>query len=571
MSADRWPPRSGAARIAGFVLMLAWAAGSAPLLGGCADTGGADHAGAAGASASASTSTVPGAPPPGSAANAQAWRRNGAGHGYYRWLGRTTGDPPTVAQENRSPGTASWRLPGPHELIGGEARGTVEGYVSSQSPIVGQRESVYVSAPGARTVRIGIYRMGWYGGLGGRLMLETSALPVTHQPRCAHSSRTGLTQCDWRPTLSLAIPSALPSGVYIVKLTASDGAERDCIFVLRSARAAPLLVELPTASWEAYNEWGGDSLYPGGEPVRATRSTQGGEVSYDRPYDSQTGAGQFFIREVAMVRFLERHGYPVSYTTIDALDRDPAQALEARAVIDVGHSEYWSQRAAGALAHARAHGVSLIFISSDTMAWRVRFRPAGAASSEHGMPDHVIVAYKQSAAADPDRRQPSGLFPGGGGALAGSAYDGCITPRLPVSGPPSYRYYAWRPAPGLAPAWLFAHSGVSAGTSIPGIVGYELDERATGAPAGTRVVGEGAAPCLPEHEPSAVYGAGAQTTLYSTRSGGLVFATGTLGWEYGLEAVPQASPDVPRKPDPRVVAITRNLLAHVLAIHHRRG
>jgi hypothetical protein len=43
-----------------------------------------------------------------------------------------------------------------------------------------------------------------------------------------------------------------------------------------------------------------------------------------------------------------------------------------------------------------------------------------------------------------------------------------------------------------------------------------------------------------------------------------VFSTGTLGWEYALSPVPQASPDAPRAPDPRVVAITRNLLRRVL-------
>jgi hypothetical protein len=46
-----------------------------------------------------------------------------------------------------------------------------------------------------------------------------------------------------------------------------------------------------------------------------------------------------------------------------------------------------------------------------------------------------------------------------------------------------------------------------------------------------------------------------------------VFDSGTLGWELGLEPVPGASPDAPRAPDPHIVAITRNLLAHVL----RRG
>ena len=70
--------------------------------------------------------------------------------------------------------------------------------------------------------------------------------------------------------------------------------------------------------------------------------------------------------------------------------------------------------------------------------------------------------------------------------------------------------------------------------------------------------------CMSEDEPSPIHGTVAETTLYTARSGALVFGTGTLGWEYALSPVPQASPDVPLAPDPRVVAITRNLLARVL-------
>jgi hypothetical protein len=175
------------------------------------------------------------------------------------------------------------------------------------------------------------------------------------------------------------------------------------------------------------------------------------------------------------------------------------------------------------------------------------------------------VAYKEHAARDPDRAEPSGLFPLGGANLAGSAYDGCITPRVARPGPPANRLYAWTPAPGLRPAWLFAHSGVTAATRIPGIVGYELDQRTSATPAGTRLVGAGlAAACMGAREPSPTYGTVAESTVYRARSGALVFATGTLGWEYALSPVPQASPDAPAAPDPRVVAITRNLLARVL-------
>lgn len=486
----------------------------------------------------------------------------------YRWLIRTEGAQPTAAEENRNPGTKAWRLPGPAADIGGLARGSVTGYVSRQAVRAGQTERIYVSAPGARTVRIEIFRMGWYGGRGGREVLVAPRLRVVRQRPCTHSFATGLTECAWHPTLSFAIPSALPSGVYIAKLSARTG-ERDCLFVVLTARPQPLLAQLPTATYEAYNAWGGDSLYPGRtDRVTATGTTQGVEVSYQRPYDSITGAGQFFARDVAMVRFLERYGYPVSYTTSESVDEDPGQLAGHRALIDFGHSEYWSERQAAGFKAARKSGTSLLFFGSDTMAWRVRFAHATRAASDPGAPDQTIIAYKQFARLDPDRSQPSGVFLGRGAALTGSAYLGCITPRLARRGPPTYRYYAWTPQPQLRPAWLFAHAGVSPATVIPGIVGYELDASTAFSPRGIAVIGGGSAVCMSPERGAPNPGLGedlAQTTLYTARSGALVFNAGTLGWELGLEPVPSASPEAPAQPNPHLVAITRNLLAHVLA------
>jgi hypothetical protein len=199
------------------------------------------------------------------------------------------------------------------------------------------------------------------------------------------------------------------------------------------------------------------------------------------------------------------------------------------------------------------------------MAWRVSFGPAGGASSQAGEPDHTIVAYKEHVESDPDRTTPSGPFPLGGANLVGSAYDGCVTPRVAQPGPPVYRYYPWAPSPGLEPGWLFAGTRITAATRISGVVGYELDERTPATPAGTQLVGGGGALCMPAAEPAPAHGSVAETTLYTASSGAIVFATGTLGWLYGLSPVPQASPDAPPAPDPRVVAMTRNLLAHVLA------
>jgi len=465
-------------------------------------------------------------------------------------------------------------LPGPARDVGGLAHGDVSGYVAQQSVAPGQMERIYVNAPGSPYIRIRVFRIGWYGGAGGREVLASGRLPTVRQPRCTHRSATGLTECDWRPTLTFTIPSALPSGVYTAQLSAATG-ESDCLFVVRATNPQPLIAQLATSTYEAYNAWGGDSLYPSGaDRVMLTGTKQGVEVSYDRPYDSVTGAGEFFARDVAMVWFLERYRYPVSYTTSESVDEDPGQLAGHRAVIDFGHSEYWSRRQVNAFAHARDAGTSLLFLSSDTLAWRARYARASASASEAGGPDHTIVAYKEYAALDPAHALPTGRYPGGGASLTGSAYRGCITPRLHVRGPPTYRYDAWRPTPALKPSWLFAHSGITASTRIRGIVGYELDMRTAASPRGTRLLGSGAAPCM-SPEPGVLRPGPAQdlaeTTLYTARSGALVFSTGTLGWELGLEPVPSASPDAPIEPDPRVVAMTRNVLARVLAPRRSTG
>ncbi|MBV9213741.1 MAG: hypothetical protein JOZ25_08870 [Actinobacteria bacterium] len=484
----------------------------------------------------------------GHAASGQAQARRAG----YRWLVGTSGPPPTIAQENRFAGTRAW------QLAGGEGHGDVEGYVASQSIRPGETERVYVHAKAARWIRVDVYRMGWYGGLEGRLVLASRRLPPQAQPPCTHDVATGLTECRWHTTLGFQIPSALPSGVYLVKMTIDTGAARDAMFVVESARPQPVLAQISTATYEAYNTWGGDSLYPGGQRVTATGTGQGVEVSYDRPYETVTGAGQFLTRDVAIVRFLEREGYDVSYTTNESVDDQPGQVTGHRVLLDIGHSEYWSQRAADAFRGARDHGTNLVFLASNTLSWRVRFAPATRASSEARRPGHRIVGYKEHVALDPDRRLPTGHFPSGAGPLAGTNWQECVTPRIPAVGRSINHYYPWRPATSLSPAWLFQGTGFTASSTVPGIVGYEPDRTDAHSPAGIQIVGNGDAQC--QGRGSGV----SQSTLYRAPSGALVFSSGTMGWQLGLSPVPDASPDAPRQSDPRLVRLTENLFARLL-------
>jgi N,N-dimethylformamidase beta subunit-like protein len=479
----------------------------------------------------------------------------------FTWALDPTAAPLSVREENERRGTDSWKLER------GKAHGRVEGYVASQSIRPGELQRIYVRAPRARWVRVELYRTGWYGGRGARLVLASRRLGARRQPRCSHDARTGLTECRWHPTLSFRVPRALTSGVYVAKLTSDRSGERYCMFVIESPRRTPLLVQISTATYQAYNTWGGDSLYPGGRPVGVTGSGQGVEVSYDRPYATVTGAGQFFTRDVAMVRFLEREGYDAAYTTNASIELRPQQVLGRRMLLDVGHSEYWSQRAADAFRRARDAGTNLAFLASNTLAWRVRYGAATGASSERGSAGHRIVAYKEHVASDPQPRPPSGLFPRGGAPLTGTAWEQCVTPRYPAVGRSINHYYAWRPTKALAPDWLLRGTGFAPGAKVDGIVGYELDRTTPASPSGVQVVGGGQGPCQGDRPPLGV----SQSTLYRAASGALVFSSGTMGWQLGLSPARDASPDAPRRADARLVRLTENLFARMLGSHANSG
>ncbi len=91
------------------------------------------------------------------------------------------------------------------------------------------------------------------------------------------------------------------------------------------AGTSPMLFKTSDATWQAYNVYGGNSLYVG------TTSYPGGhaaKVSYNRPFITRNGGGGggasedwIFNAEYPMIRFLERNGYNMSYTTDVDLER----------------------------------------------------------------------------------------------------------------------------------------------------------------------------------------------------------------------------------------------------------
>ncbi|HEX4566802.1 MAG TPA: N,N-dimethylformamidase beta subunit family domain-containing protein, partial [Vicinamibacterales bacterium] len=227
-----------------------------------------------------------------------------------------------VEIENAKPGTTDWKLTNP-----GWTSGVIEGYADVTSVNRGGQIKFFVNTSDP-TYTIEIFRIGYYQGLGSRRMTSAVTLPGTKQTIPSPDPGTGLIECNWINPYVFTIPnSADPtdwmSGYYYAKLTSSSGVQSYVTFVVRDdSRSSDLILVQAVTTAEAYNPWGGKSLY-GTIKNRGDTANKSLKTSFHRPYygDETWGAGQFSVQndfkfwEWGMVQFLEQNGYNVTYAT----------------------------------------------------------------------------------------------------------------------------------------------------------------------------------------------------------------------------------------------------------------
>lgn len=268
-----------------------------------------------------------------------------------------------ISTENSRPGTPSWQMP----AATGPA---IEGYTSETSATPGETIHFHVSTQPAERYRIQIYRLGWYGGNGARLLACLPSCTLgrrsAEQPVPPPDPSTGEVRAGWPVTDELTIPGDWVSGYYLAKLVLAGGDERssaaDVFFVVRApaSRESAVLVQVPVNTWQAYNPWGGKSLDDFNSSTGAAN-----HVSFDRPL--VPAYVQVFLWELQLVRFLEREGYDVSYQTDVDTHRNPAELEHHRLVVTAGHGEYWTKELRDAFEQARDLGTNLAFMGANTV------------------------------------------------------------------------------------------------------------------------------------------------------------------------------------------------------------
>ena len=175
----------------------------------------------------------------------------------------------------------------------------------------------------------------------------------------------------------MTIPEEWVTGYYVAVLRPSGGNPSYVPLIVRPSKGgrAPVLILGAVTTWQAYNWWGGKSLYPGSSVagITASGTRAAATVSFDRPHSQGRGSGQMLRYEYQFVRWAEREARDVEYASDLDLVRHPELLRGRRLIVLPGHPEYWSREMRDALQAQVDAGVNVAFLCANEIYWQVRF------------------------------------------------------------------------------------------------------------------------------------------------------------------------------------------------------
>lgn len=357
--------------------------------------------------------------------------------------------------ENKRSGTPRNQVP-----TSWGAGAALQGFLGQHASTAQQRVvDLYVSST-QKTFQVKAYRVGNYAGAGQRLVWTSPVTPVTVQAAATVDPTTRTTSCNWKVSLKVNT-SAWPEGFYYLILTAPGAQAHMIPLVVESASlAGKAVVVFNDLTMQAYNKWGGASLYTGSNGKIPTRSLK---VSFDRPYSNP---GVFEADNVPLVRTAEgitASTVKLGYTTEARIVGNPGIIAGATAILFSAHSEYWTRGLRNTITTARDSGTNVVFFGANNVYWRIRTEPTALGA------DRLVVCYREVAldplaAEHPElatTRWEDAPSPEPACSLTGSQYGDLNCKGLFTVTEPKF--------------FAFQGTGVVRGSTFPGLITGEID------------------------------------------------------------------------------------------------
>ena len=245
---------------------------------------------------------------------------------------------------------------------------------------------------------------------------RAETLPGRFSPTPKAAYKTG---CDWPALYRWTLPEDLPSGFYIVQSSVPRPQGGTFVqhhfFVVRptsATRTGRLLHILPTATWTAYNDWGGANHYLG---IDGTGADQPSAIlSLERPWTrgivklpegapricapirepmtppryemkewAYSNGFSFFYAAAGWAQYdrhfalwADREGYARDTITQTDLHHRPGLLDDYACVVIVGHDEYWTREMRLAIEAFVAEGGHLVRLGAN-FTWQIRLEEEG--------------------------------------------------------------------------------------------------------------------------------------------------------------------------------------------------
>lgn len=460
-----------------------------------------------------------------------------------------------IVQQNKLPGTTAWKISSGTNTTG------ISGFANMTYAAQNQSVTLYISST-SPTYKVYAYRMGYYGGKGGRLIWSSSVLKGITQKPCTVARPTNMVSCaNWQPSLNLRISSQFVQGDYLLKLVGSTGSQSYIpLTIWDPASNATYIVKNDVFTWQAWNPYGGYDFYAGigtcpkGHYPLCSRARV---VSFDRPYAYGNGAADFLGNEYPLVYWAEKHGLNLTYWTDQTVIQHPNLLTRHTTILSLGHDECWSYRERKAVESANHNnGLNVVFFGASAMLRHVRLQssPLGSLRQE--------VDYRNSYK-DPLYGKGSPLEVTGNtwgsppanwpeNNFVGETYVGYL---LNGTSPKNFVTVDSK-------AWIFKGTGLKNGQSIPGVIQSDFDSfiSSFSHPSNLQILGHSP---LPANDAQYSITSGSKyvysdMTYYDNPiSKGGVFDSGTNNWINSMSKCSTGSIACPSK---LVRKITGNLL-----------
>ena len=454
-------------------------------------------------------------------------------------------------------------LPGSPRSVWDEGdQGSIQGFATEFSVNKGStiRFKIDIDATINVPYAVDIYRIGYYQGNGARFItnITNGGLGLTgqNQPAFLYETATGKADCsNWTESCHWDVPANAVSGVYVARLDcAAVAGTALIIFVVRDDAAnSQLLFKTSDATWQAYSNYGGNTFYNATIPVPGY--THATKLSYQRPLTLRGNKTNFFNSEFPMILWLERNGYDVSYATDMDMARDATAFTPAKhkALLSVGHDEYWSAEQRSKYETARNNGVNIAWFSGNDVYWKTRWEDNY----------QTLVCYKEGTEGlyscgtkcDPQPNVWTGLWRDGClpayGANDGCSPEGTLIAQMgwtestgSIEVPDTYKDYRFWKNTNISVL------GAGQTATLPyGTLGEEWDQEAF-------------TETFPQHTNSLSFttmgGLVHRMRMYKHNSGALVFSAGTMQWSWGLDNNHDRTPVLPPSLD--IQQATYNIL-----------